>query len=155
MTPLMRLIKDLNVIGNISIGNKLILFGEFIDIDRSVMPSLTRKLMGQDRDKCYYKLAERICDAGFYISLIMESAHFHEGPSDDLISYVGFRACDRLTDLEKIKAALQQCIRGIENLKYTYDYDTSMQLKLGNLTGDIRAYIAKIDSFLNICMNRE
>lgn len=96
---------NLLLISKIEIGNKLILNDNYITIDTSMIPSITRKINSINRD-----------DTIKFISHIINTS-FEYLKKDNL-------------DKQRLLTHLQLCLNGLNNIKQTYVYDKLVQAKI-------------------------
>ena len=140
-----RILHDLHIISQISIGDKISTSSEHIDINREgIMQSIMRTIYRDSRMKTYSCIADTIHISMAMMTLLMESTHVREDTGS--ICY----SSDRYHTLYSLYSALSGSTRGIENLITTYHSDAAMDIQLNKLLEEQTEFVATCKEFLGI-----
>ena len=157
MNTLDKIIFNLNTIGKIQKGQKILTSQEFINIDDDKPFSfISRTLSRENRDKGAYMVTMILENAFLVIDLLMESKHFYinipQKPIDhDIVTFCVDQTTERdarVRDLVRLYESIITCTGGLKNLCTTYSNDSNILAKLMPLLEQIETSSAKLSAFL-------
>lgn len=138
-----KVLLNLSILAKIQRGDKLIIRGDFFEIDTRYLQGLQRFIEGNSRSETIDKLND-ILDMSFKLTdEILKAEHLKS--SDE-----GYFIDDNSSKLQTIKSCMENACKGLENLRETYSHDVTIRTNIELLVNKISTRTTKITELLRI-----
>lgn len=143
------IISDLNTVGKISIGDKIGVFNDHVDIQREgFLQSIMRIYNGDSRSKAISYISNIINLAITIMSLMMESEHFKQKDDESVNSKNIYQY--RYYMLRRLLSSFVKSAGGLRNLTLTYHADDLVCKQLHDVIEKQSTFVDKCASFLQV-----